>query len=74
MLDVMGTCHSLTRVEGKLIGDPLELKMLEWTGLELEENTADKYDDMILGVVGPKGGIGGRSRGESRGGGSRSSG
>ena len=25
----MGTCHSLTRIDGVLSGDPLELKMFE---------------------------------------------
>ena len=25
----MGTCHSLTRIDGVLCGDPLELKMFE---------------------------------------------
>jgi len=36
--DIMGCCHSLTTVNGKLIGDPLELKMFESSDLLLEDN------------------------------------
>lgn len=28
----MATCHSLTKIEGELSGDPLDLKMFEATG------------------------------------------
>ena len=28
----MASCHSLVQMEGKLIGDPLEMKMFESTG------------------------------------------
>lgn len=28
----MATCHSLTKIEGQLSGDPLDLKMFEATG------------------------------------------
>lgn len=28
----MASCHSLTKIEGKLSGDPLDLKMFEATG------------------------------------------
>ena len=28
----MSTCHSLTKIEGQLSGDPLDLKMFEATG------------------------------------------
>lgn len=30
-LSAMATCHSLTRIEGELNGDPLDLKMFEAT-------------------------------------------
>ncbi len=35
MLDIMSSCHSLTIVDNKLIGDPLELKMFESSGSKL---------------------------------------
>ncbi len=31
MLESMSCCHGLTRVNGELIGDPLEIKMFEAT-------------------------------------------
>lgn len=43
----MVTCHSITRMNGELKGDPLDLKMFESTGWVLEEaNVSDdtKYD------------------------------
>uniref|UniRef100_A0A674NVX0 ATPase 13A3 n=1 Tax=Takifugu rubripes TaxID=31033 RepID=A0A674NVX0_TAKRU len=33
----MATCHSLTKIDGQLSGDPLDLKMFEATGWILEE-------------------------------------
>ncbi len=36
-LCTMATCHSLRVVEDKLVGDPLELKMFEFTGWSFEE-------------------------------------
>ena len=33
----MATCHSLRVVDGELVGDPLELKMFEFTGWSFEE-------------------------------------
>ncbi|KAI8343883.1 putative P-type ATPase [Chlamydoabsidia padenii] len=38
MLRAMTTCHSLKIVGGELVGDPLDLKMFEFTGWELEES------------------------------------
>ncbi|KAM6921450.1 polyamine-transporting ATPase 13A3 [Xenentodon cancila] len=38
----MATCHSLTKIEGQLSGDPLDLKMLEATGWILEEATEEE--------------------------------
>ncbi|ORX61792.1 putative P-type ATPase [Hesseltinella vesiculosa] len=38
MLRAMTTCHSLKIVHGELMGDPLDLKMFEFTGWELEES------------------------------------
>lgn len=33
----MATCHSLRIVDDEFIGDPLDLKMFEWTGWQYEE-------------------------------------
>lgn len=38
ILRTMTTCHSLKIVDGELIGDPLDLKMFEYTRWELEES------------------------------------
>jgi cation-transporting P-type ATPase 13A2 len=37
-LYTMATCHSLRKVDGKLVGDPLDLKMFEFTGWSFEED------------------------------------
>ncbi len=37
-LYTMATCHSLRKVDGKLMGDPLDVKMFEFTGWSLEED------------------------------------
>ena len=34
----MATCHSLRLVNGETLGDPLDLKMFEFTGWSFEEN------------------------------------
>ncbi|KAJ2334908.1 hypothetical protein GGI00_001629, partial [Coemansia sp. RSA 2681] len=34
----LATCHSLRLVDGVPVGDPLEVKMLEFTGWQMEEN------------------------------------
>lgn len=39
ILRTMTTCHSLKIVNGELIGDPLDLKMFEYTEWELEESS-----------------------------------
>ncbi|XP_051809518.1 polyamine-transporting ATPase 13A3-like isoform X1 [Acanthochromis polyacanthus] len=38
----MATCHSLTKIEGELSGDPLDLKMFSATGWVLEEPTEEE--------------------------------
>ncbi|XP_070609984.1 polyamine-transporting ATPase 13A3 isoform X4 [Erythrolamprus reginae] len=38
----MAACHSLTKIEGVLSGDPLDLKMFEATGWVLEEATEEE--------------------------------
>lgn len=37
MLEIMAACHGLARVNGNLIGDPLEVKMFETTKYELDD-------------------------------------
>ncbi|KAI1355041.1 hypothetical protein F5Y01DRAFT_272143 [Xylaria sp. FL0043] len=47
-LFAMATCHSLRSVDGELVGDPLDLKMFEFTGWLFEEGTqggGDQEDD-----------------------------
>ncbi|XP_068460233.1 polyamine-transporting ATPase 13A3 isoform X2 [Clinocottus analis] len=38
----MATCHSLTKIDGQLSGDPLDLKMFEAIGWILEEATEEE--------------------------------
>ncbi|KAI3323123.1 hypothetical protein HD806DRAFT_498036 [Xylariaceae sp. AK1471] len=47
-LFTMATCHSLRSVDGELVGDPLDLKMFEFTNWLFEEGTqggGDQEDD-----------------------------
>ncbi|OTA61144.1 hypothetical protein K449DRAFT_383211 [Hypoxylon sp. EC38] len=47
-LFTMATCHSLRSVDGELIGDPLDVKMFEFTGWTFEEGSqggADQEED-----------------------------
>ncbi|KAF2086902.1 hypothetical protein K490DRAFT_57372 [Saccharata proteae CBS 121410] len=37
LLYTMATCHSLRLVDGELVGDPLDVKMFEFTGWQFEE-------------------------------------
>eukprot|EP00127_Corallochytrium_limacisporum_P000658 Clim_evm57s22 gene=Clim_evmTU57s22 len=39
MMVCMASCHSLTRVHGELVGDPVDLKMFEATGWVLDESS-----------------------------------
>ncbi|XP_075056990.1 putative cation-transporting ATPase 13A4 [Mixophyes fleayi] len=45
ILEGMATCHSLIKLDGKLQGDPLDLKMFEGTGWELEDYEAKVNED-----------------------------
>ncbi|XP_043933277.1 polyamine-transporting ATPase 13A3-like [Protopterus annectens] len=52
----MASCHSLTKIEGKTSGDPLDLKMYEATGWDLEEPTVEEtalHDQIMPTVVRP---------------------
>ncbi|KAL4221380.1 hypothetical protein ACF0H5_019638 [Mactra antiquata] len=53
----MATCHSLTIIDGKLSGDPLELIMFESTGWELTEPGVEEtsnFDMICPTIVYPK--------------------
>ncbi|XP_020601351.1 probable cation-transporting ATPase 13A3 isoform X3 [Orbicella faveolata] len=56
MLTAMATCHSLTVIDGKLTGDPLDLRMFEATDWILEEPGEDntKFDNIVPTIVKPK--------------------
>ncbi|XP_050437408.1 polyamine-transporting ATPase 13A3-like isoform X2 [Adelges cooleyi] len=53
LMSAMVTCHSITSIEGKLSGDPLDLKMFESTGwlLEEPETSEDNQFDLVMPVV-----------------------
>ncbi|KAM3958845.1 polyamine-transporting ATPase anne boleyn [Aphomia sociella] len=53
----MACCHSLTLLDGELAGDPLDLKMFESTGWELEEPDVPEstnYEILTPTIVRPK--------------------
>ncbi|KAM7542994.1 hypothetical protein Aperf_G00000019280 [Anoplocephala perfoliata] len=57
LLETMATCHSLTRIEGELCGDPLDLKMFLSTDWELTEEISEdhcKFEMTIPVVVRPR--------------------
>ncbi|XP_060531702.1 polyamine-transporting ATPase 13A3-like isoform X5 [Cylas formicarius] len=54
----MAVCHSLTRIGGKLNGDPLDLNMFEFTKWSLEEPGQDensRFDMLAPTIVSPIG-------------------
>ncbi|KAH8598033.1 hypothetical protein B0O99DRAFT_506557 [Bisporella sp. PMI_857] len=53
VLYTMATCHALREVDGELVGEPLELKMFEFTGWSFEEgeqNAGDAEDEEQSGI------------------------
>ncbi|KAL6790409.1 putative Ca2+ pump [Trichoderma sp. SZMC 28013] len=54
-LHAMATCHSLRSVDGELVGDPLDLKMFEFTGWSFEEgkNNVVEGEDEEYGSLSP---------------------
>lgn len=48
VLYTMATCHSLRVVDKELVGDPLDLKMFEFTGWSFEEgkHQTDQFDEV----------------------------
>ena len=59
-VECLSTCHDLTTVKGKIIGDPIDIKMLESVGWIFRENFDDKknskvaYDPLVQAYVRPK--------------------
>ncbi len=55
-LESLATCHSITYVNGELIGDPLDVKMFQATGWVLEEQTQEggATDELVLAYVRPE--------------------
>jgi len=55
MVECLASCHSITRVEGKLIGDPLDIEMFNSTGWILDEPIVGGEDpnDSISAFVMP---------------------
>lgn len=55
LLVSMATCHTLTTVDGKLVGDPVDLSMFRATKWDIEEPGADsnRYDVLTPTVVKP---------------------
>lgn len=57
LLEAMASCHSITRIHGDLAGDPLDLKMFEFTNWELIEPNSeetDNFDKLSPPCVRPK--------------------
>ncbi|XP_048839261.1 cation-transporting ATPase 13A2 isoform X2 [Brienomyrus brachyistius] len=52
MLSAMVSCHSVALLESQSFGDPLELKMIESTGWQLEEPVEDEQTAEIVGEFG----------------------
>ncbi|XP_077998030.1 polyamine-transporting ATPase 13A3-like [Glandiceps talaboti] len=60
LLISMTTCHSLTRIQGELSGDPLDLKMFEATKWTLHEPTtveSTNFDMLMPTIVKPPGAV-----------------
>ena len=56
----MATCHSLRVVDGELLGDPLDVKMFQFTGWSYEEGgghaseqSSPKFDNITPSVAKP---------------------
>lgn len=60
IMHTMATCHSLRVVDGELLGDPLDIKMFQFTGWSYEEGgdqapdlTGSKLDNITPSVARP---------------------
>ncbi|XP_022903351.2 polyamine-transporting ATPase 13A3-like [Onthophagus taurus] len=67
LLQGMATCHSLTRINDEITGDPLDLNMFNTTGWELEEtgeSESTRYDVLVPTIVRPRRSIEINARGD----------
>ena len=48
-VECIASCHSITKVNGKLIGDLIDIKMFEASGWFLNENqeNQENYDSLV---------------------------
>ncbi|XP_042308592.1 probable cation-transporting ATPase 13A5 [Sceloporus undulatus] len=53
LCQAMATCHSLLLLDGKIQGDPMDLKMFEGSGWELEEERCTGAPEACVAVVKP---------------------
>ncbi|XP_013188723.1 polyamine-transporting ATPase 13A3 [Amyelois transitella] len=55
LIQALASCHSLTSIQGQLKGDPLDLKMFEFTKWVLEEPGPEntRYDNLTPAIVKP---------------------
>jgi magnesium-transporting ATPase (P-type) len=57
LIEGMASCHSLTHINNELAGDPLDLKMFEFTKWTLNEPTGNEntlFDCLAPTIVFPK--------------------
>ena len=59
----MASCTAITYVNGKLVGDPLDVQMFESTGWVLDESNQIKqggegHDQLVIAYTYPKGATG----------------
>lgn len=47
VFNTMATCHSLREVDNELLGDPLDLKMFEFTGWTYQEGGRDRQKGLV---------------------------
>lgn len=54
-VECISSCHSITKVNGKLVGDPIDIKMFEASGWHLNENleNQENYDSLISTYIRP---------------------
>jgi len=47
--ECLASCHGITRVNGKIVGDPIDVKMFEASGWQLNENAdnQENYDSLV---------------------------
>ncbi len=48
---LLSCCHTVTPIHGRLVGDPLDLKMFEFTGCVLEEPDHSPDDTNLAGTI-----------------------